>query len=400
MKVKYLKKVGIILNYFPCGGGAFQYSETILDGLNFIKSKNSNIEIVAVYDNILWKKYLDKYDFKKIKVNLEIDKVFIENFSVSEIRNIFSKVHNGAKKMIAEECDVWICPSQDLWSFLLKAPTISTIHDLMHRYENTFPEVSITGEFERREYLYANMCKYSKKILVDSNCGKNQVIECYNIRANKIGVLPFIAPKYIFDHTKKVNVFEKYGLNSEYMYYPAQFWQHKNHVNLIKALSMVKQTLPDILLVLSGSTKYSGYCYVLEQIKKLNLEKNVKILGYVPEDDISSLYKNATMMIMPTYFGPTNIPPLEAMALKCPMAVSNIYGMPEQLGKASLYFNPGEPKEIARCIEKIWKDESVKTQLIENCYKEMCRHSNEEFYEKLDKIIEDTIGIDIKNNYT
>jgi len=45
-------------------------------------------------------------------------------------------------------------------------------------------------------------------------------------------------------------------------------------------------------------------------------------------------------MIMPTFFGPTNIPPLEAIAVGCPVAVSNIYGMPHQLGDAALYFNP------------------------------------------------------------
>lgn len=390
-----MAKVGIILNSIPYGGGAFQYSETILDGLNYMKSENPDIEIVVAYDNMLWKKYLDKYAFKKIKVNLQIDRAYFNNLSAVEIRDILPKVHSGAKKMLNENCDVWLCPSQDLWSFVLKAPMISTIHDLMHRYESRFPEVSSNDEFKIREYLLSNACKYSKRILVDSTCGKEQVRESYEVDSNNIKVLPYVPPKYIFEHDNNIDTNKKYNLNCRYIFYPAQFWEHKNHINLIKAISRVKETVPNVLLVLSGSVKYSGYGYVLQQVKKLKLSDNVKILGYVPEEDIPSLYKNAEMMVMPTFFGPTNIPPLEAMALKCPMAVSNIYGMPEQIGSASLYFNPNEPIEIAECIKTIWENKSVRQRLVENCSKEICRHSNEDFYIKLCEFIKDVINIDV-----
>ncbi|AQR96998.1 glycosyltransferase family 4 protein [Clostridium saccharoperbutylacetonicum] len=384
-----MRKIGIILNSMPYVGGTFQYNETILDALNYIKNRNVDIEIVAAYDNMLWKKYLDKYDFKKIKLNLQIDESYIDNLSVEEIRNVFPKVHSGANKMLNENCSVWICPSQDLWSFILKAPTISTIHDLMHRYESRFPEVSSDGEFEIREYLYSNMCKYSKRILVDSSCGKEQVIESYAVDPNNIEVLPFIPPKYIMESRDNENISKKYNINGKYIFYPAQFWKHKNHINLVRALSMVKETVPDISLVLSGSTKYNGYEPVLEEIKKLKLSNDVKILGYIAEEDIASLYKNSEMLIMPTFFGPTNIPPLEAMVLRCPMAVSNIYGMPEQLGKASLYFNPNSPEEIAKCIICVLKNDEIRKELVENCSKEVLKFSNEIFCNKLYKIIEE-----------
>ena len=57
---------------------------------------------------------------------------------------------------------------------------------------------------------------------------------------------------------------------------------------------------------------------------------------------------------MPTIGGPTNIPPLEAILCECPMAVSNIYAMPEQLKNASLYFDPNSEKNMAEVMEELW----------------------------------------------
>lgn len=385
-------KIGVILNCEPYFGGTFQYNETILDGLNYVKNQIKDVEIVAVYNNILWKNYLKKYKFKTVKTNLNFNLEYIKNLEIDELRKIIPKIHIGAKTMVNENCDIWLCPSQDFWSFALNAPTISTIHDLMHKYEKRFSEVSINGEYEYRELLYSNMCKYSKKIIVDSECGKKQVIESYNIKDNKIEILPFIPPKYIFNEELNVDVRKKFNISGKYIFYPAQFWEHKNHINLLKAIHIVKKDIPDIMLVLCGSTKYNGYEKCLDEIKKLNLNDNVNILGYVPEKYIASLYKMAEMMIMPTFFGPTNIPPLEAMFLKCPMAVSKIYGMPEQLGEASLYFDPNSPEEIANCIIKIWENDLIKNKLISECNKQVNKYSNENFYKKLCEIVIDELN--------
>ena len=75
-------------------------------------------------------------------------------------------------------------------------------------------------------------------------------------------------------------------------------------------------------------------------------------------------YRRARAMVMPTFFGPTNIPPLEAFALGCPVAVSNIYGIPEQVGDAALLFDPNSVEEIADCIERLWQDDALCASLI------------------------------------
>lgn len=117
------------------------------------------------------------------------------------------------------------------------------------------------------------------------------------------------------------------------------------------------------------------------------LENNVTIKGFVSDENITYLYKNAVGLVMPSYFGPTNIPPIEAMALGCPVAVSNKYAMPEQVGNAGLLFNPDEPGEIAECIRKMWMDEGIRQRMIHAGYRKMGRWTKKEFRERLEKIL-------------
>ena len=117
------------------------------------------------------------------------------------------------------------------------------------------------------------------------------------------------------------------------------------------------------------------------------MEHFVTVLGFVSDRKMVYLYKHAMGMVMPTYFGPTNIPPLEAMALGCPVAVSNNYAMPEQIGKAALYFHPDKPEEMADCIEILWTDAERRNKLIESGYKRVRKWTKEEFSHRLYRII-------------
>ena len=94
---------------------------------------------------------------------------------------------------------------------------------------------------------------------------------------------------------------------------------------------------------------------------------------------------------MPTYFGPTNIPPLEAMALGCPVAVSNKYAMPEQVGESGLLFNPDSPEEIAECIRKIWNDDELRMKMKELGYERINKWGQKEFENKFFYILKDCL---------
>ena len=126
---------------------------------------------------------------------------------------------------------------------------------------------------------------------------------------------------------------------------------------------------------------------VVKKTKQLGLEHNVIFLGFVLDEYMPELYRRARAMIFPTFFGPTNIPPLEALATCCPMAISNIYGMPEQVKDAALYFDPKSVVEIANSIVRLWIDEALCHELKNRAKSVAMNYSQHSLDERLFEII-------------
>ena len=234
----------------------------------------------------------------------------------------------------------------------------------MHIYEPRFPEFSGFLKVFVRNKRFKNIIKNSSGILVDSKVGKKHLIDYSDFNPNKIYILPFVPPDYIRKKGELKNyTTDKFNLPDKYLFYPAKFWAHKNHIGLLKAIKLSKEKCNDIHFVFTGSKQYN-YKKIYYWIKKLELERTITILGEVNLKYIRFLYLKASGLFMPTFAGPTSIPPIEALMCNCPMAVSNIYGMKEQMKKASLYFNPNSVDEMSKAIIKLWNNEERKISLI------------------------------------
>ena len=262
------------------------------------------------------------------------------------------------------EIDVLLAPSPKTVTRDLHIKSVSPLFDLMHLYEPRFAEVK--KRRNSRERYNRKVCRGASIILADSEVGRRQIVESYGADvknlAEKVKTLPFIPADYIYTADKLEKPAEV-GFE-KYIFYPAQFWSHKNHYNLLLAISRLKDEGININLVCAGSEKNAS-----EDVKKLirekKLEDQIRILGYVTNDEIIALYQHARALVMPTFFGPTNIPPLEAFVLGCPVAISDIYGIPEQVGDAALLFNPESVQEIAESIKQLWMDDTLCEQLVE-----------------------------------
>ena len=217
------------------------------------------------------------------------------------------------------------------------------IHDLQHRLQPEFPEVSANGEWDGREYLFRNGARSATLLLADSEVGKEDVLNFYSeygVTADQVKVLPFLPAHYLtqsVDAAERKRVRAAHHLPERYLYYPAQFWPHKNHQRIVEALALLKQRYDiEIPIVFTGTPsdpiRRHTYQRLISTARQCRIEHLVYSLGFVSNEDMSALYAEAVALVMPTFFGPTNIPVLEAWSLGCPVITSNIRGIREQVG--------------------------------------------------------------------
>ena len=385
-----MKKIGLFLDCEPSGGGTFQYNQIMIDAVAALPSEKFSVVIGCMSEQ--WLKYLKVHNLHTVYIPrgfwgraLGLGWTLL-GLPMGVWRRLSPLFHPIAKALLKEKCNLWIFPSHDLRSYQFPVPALVSIHDLMFRYERRFPESASGWEFLNRERSCQNICRWSEGVLVDSGIGRQQMHESYGISLETIYTLPFIAPKYMLSQETAPGFNARYRLPDKFIFYPAQFWEHKNHKTLITAIYKLKNELPDLKLVLSGA-KQNAYDSVVKQVQDLHLTGDIIFLGYVPDADMPEIYRKARAMVMPTHYGPTNIPPLEAFVAGCPVAISGIYAMPEQVGNAALTFNPDSEDEIAECIKKLWTDDILCSELVKSGRQKSMDWGQEQFNQRLLEII-------------
>lgn len=386
-------RIGLFLEAPPYSGGTYQYSQTMLSAVCALPKEK--YDTLVVYSGTHWQEQVAASRLTSHRITPGIWGPIscrrISGYLPLKWWRLVSPIfHPVVRKLRRENRHLWIFPAQDTWTYLVPVPSVGTIHDLMHRYERQFPEVSSWGRYGSRERHYRNMCTWADGLLVDSSVGKQQVVDSYGVDPASVHVLPFIAPEYYHKcHTNR-DVEKRYGLPSKYILYPGQFWSHKNHRALVEAVASVRNRIPDICLILVGSRK-NAYDEIKALVSRLQVSEHVRFLGYVQDHDMPPLYANARALVMPSYFGPTNIPPLEAMISGCPVAVSDIYAMREQLGDAALYFDPSSNTAIAEVIGNLWDDDALVNSLKLRGRERSRQWTQEHFSTRLQKIIEEIV---------
>lgn len=365
-------------------GGAYQYSRTVIKALSTMDIK---ADIYYIYYDPLWseqligkKNHLIKYA-KLTPLNIlgAILRRIDQGYKFAKYYKYFRQMYHKLNK---DSIQLLIYPCPMPWAAEFDIPSIVSIHDIQHRLHPEFPEVGDQKNRKKREYLYSNICSKTKLIFVDSEVGKKDLIAEYAVNEGKIMVLPFV-PNEDLLNIRPINVIEQFQLPEKYIFYPAQFWRHKNHGNLLRAISMVRDRFSiDVPLVLVGCEK-NGSEEVNRLVRELDLRSLVFNLGYVSDQELVSLYHQAVSLVMPTFFGPTNIPPLEAFILGCPVLISGISSIPEQVGDAALLFNPYDVYEMSYKIFLVWTDKKLREQLIKKGKQRAKINSEETFSRKL-----------------
>ena len=246
----------------------------------------------------------------------------------------------------------------------LDLPYMTIVLDLQHRLQPWFPEVSRWSQWEIRERGFSSFIRRAAAIIAGTQAGREEIRAFYQVPEDRIHILPHPTPAFAMQPPQQssADLLASLDLPKGYLFYPAQFWPHKNHINLLLALRQLRDEGLEVPLVLAGSD-FGNQQFVQEQVQELGLEEQVRILGFVSKPELIALYQNALALSYPTLFGPENLPPLEAFALGCPVIASAVSGAAEQMGDAALLVDPLKPDEIAAAIRKLHGDAKLRKDL-------------------------------------
>lgn len=377
-------------------GGIYQYGITMLESLDALARRHGGDEWVVLAHDV--------HDpaLARFKRPTWVTKPFrpqgrrAESGSDGSV-SIDTPHHQADMQAWLTECgiELMLYPAPHRLSFETDIPFVMAIHDLQHRLQPEFPEVSTNGEWERREYLFRNAARRATMLIAESPVGREDILRFYGeygVSPDMVKVLPYL-PAHI-DNTvaSPEAVCEQRAIPRQFLFYPAQFWPHKNHLRIVQALGLIKKRNDiNIPIVFTGSARgelrEAAHAEILREAEQLGVRDQVLDLGYVTDHELSALYRAAAALIMPTFFGPTNIPILEAWSHGCPVLTSDIRGVRDQAGDAAMLVDPRNVEAIAEGMRSLWTDENLRGDLVARGTRRIALYTADDYRARLYEIL-------------
>jgi glycosyltransferase involved in cell wall biosynthesis len=211
--------------------------------------------------------------------------------------------------------------------------------------------------------------KNAKIIISVSEFTKQEMVEFYKADAGKIKVVKngFNNQLYrpINDQEKIKQVLSKYDITAPYIFYAGRLEKKKNTAKLVEAYAIMRQKFGNIKhkLVLVGKAGL-GFDEVKYVINEFDIEDDVIITGWVPEEDMPYIYNGASLFVFPSFYEGFGIPLLEAMASGVPIAASNTASIPEIAKNSALLFDPEDKDDMAGKMAKILLNKQLAGELV------------------------------------
>ena len=193
------------------------------------------------------------------------------------------------------------------------------------------------------------------------------------------------------DIVKYAEIYLKFELpnNKKIIFYPAQFWAHKNHKYIIDVAEILKSKKDDkYLFVFCGGSKGNS-AYIKELILKNQLEDYIKIFNFLSDDEVISLYKNCNAVVMPTFCGPTNLPIYESFFFKKIIFYTKNLIQDDPINNHLIPIDISSPKDLYEKLEICFDKEKLEKIVTENYeyYKLIC--NEDDFKQNYEKILDD-----------
>jgi alpha-1,3-rhamnosyl/mannosyltransferase len=244
-------------------------------------------------------------------------------------------------------------------------PLVTTVHDMGFL---RFPQFMPRDRVRWLRRCLGKSLAASRVILADSAFTKQELLELYprvrpeNVVVARLGVdLAWYAHP---EHARRIDEIRRaYRLPRCFLLFLGTLEPRKNLQGLLCGFRRLPRELQDEYpLVLAGMKGWRRE-YFHRDLEALCRRGAVRQLGYVPRADVPVLMKAASLFCFPSHYEGFGLPPLEAAACGTPVLCSRAASLPEVLGDAAYYVDPGDDECIAHGLAQVLRDDSLRNRL-------------------------------------
>ena len=315
--------------------------------------------------NILYQISLIKKNNEKYRIFLCLDYELISEFKDLEkiIKIDYIKKDKTDSEQVLKICDEnnidIIMPIQGgKYFWILRDICIYLIPDFQEIY---LPENFSKEQRDYRAITNEYIAKNHKCLILSSNDALADYKNLFPQYTKNVCVMHFTS--FITDLVKKINsqltqkIFEEFKITYQYLYVANQFWKHKNHIVVLKALKrLLDNGYKDIHLVCTGymqsydknKDEYVQSLHIF--IEQNNLENNVHFLGLLDRTKQLCLMKNSNLIIQPSLFEGWGCSVEDAKALGKKIILSDISVHREQGDETCVFFKRDDDAQLSKII--------------------------------------------------
>lgn len=355
-----MKKVAIILNIPDKYTGGLNYYKNLVYAIN--KVDNKSIEMFLFISSTLDNEYVDY--FSKFSTVIKTNFINQNNF-ISILNKIIYKLTNISicNEYLIKKYKVNILTHSYYVPIFSKIKISNWIPDFQYLH---YPELWTQKELKNTLKNHLHLAKRSDSILLSSYDALKDFESKFPKYKSKTKVINFVSqPSKNFNTNDKVihELIKKYTDNKKYFYLPNQFWQHKNHIIVLEAVSLLKSKGYDFKLICSGHMKdfrnnNNHIQKIMNYVSENNLQQYVTFLGLIPYDDVLNLIYCSKALINPSFFEGWSSTVEEAKSIGTLAIISDIPIHREQSPKHVKYFDPNNAEQLSNILEDVLLNEN------------------------------------------
>lgn len=270
------------------------------------------------------------------------------------------------REIQATGADLFLATDPGAVAFSRKFRTAAILYDLVPL---RFPEAYLPpwrSAVARAHYaMELHAIKRADHLISISEATRRDAVELLGIPSSRISVAPLAVDPDRFQprdpEMAHAYVAARYAICQPYFLYIGGFDARKNLPTLIRAYGKIAQDT-GALLVMGGTLGRLGE-RLRSTVQNLPGAESIRWLGYVPDDDLPSLYAGACALTFPSLYEGFGLPVLEAMSCGTPVLTSPISSLPEVAGNAALYARPDSVDEIAAGMRRLALEPELRVEL-------------------------------------